>query len=120
MQEPMPTITRSSVASQQRDIITGPGAWIGSEIQRDESWIYRLDAAAVAEIDAALARAKSVGARIPFTKDAFPLPRLGAELDSILEEIESERWFVEAGGKIVRAPYERAAARRHAAKKRCA
>ena len=50
------------MAGQQRDIIAGPGAWIGSEIQYDESWIYRLDATAVAEIDAALAQAKSVGA----------------------------------------------------------
>ncbi len=81
------------MAGQQRDIIAGPGAWIGPEIQRDESWIYRLDAAAVAEIDAALAQAKSVGARIPFTADAFPLPRFAAALDNILEEIERGRGF---------------------------
>jgi len=100
----MSTTTRNYLAGQQRDIIAGPGAWIGPEIQRDESWIYRLDAAAVAEIDAALAHAKSVGARIPFTADAFPLPRLAAELDNILEEIERGRGFMLVRG-IPRARY---------------
>lgn len=92
------------MAGEQRDIIAGPGAWIGPEIQRDESWVYRVDAAAVAEIDAALAQAKSVGARIPFAADAFPLPRLAAELDNILEEIEHGRGFVLVRG-IPRARY---------------
>ena len=82
------------MAGGQRNIITRPGAWIGREIQRDESWIYRLDAAAVAEIDAALARVKTVGARIPFAADAFSLPRLAAKLDNVLEEIEHRRGFV--------------------------
>ena len=78
----------------QRDIITGPGAWIGAQIQHDESWIYRLSAEAVREIDAALAQVKSAGAGIPFPKESFPLPRFAAELDSILEEIERGRGFV--------------------------
>jgi len=82
------------MADQQHDIITGPGVWVGPELQHDESWIYRLDAAAVAEIDAVLAHAKRVGARIPFAVDAFPLPRFGAELDRILEEIENGRGFM--------------------------
>jgi len=82
------------MADQQHDIITGPGIWVGPELQHDESWIYRLDAAAVAEIDTALTHAKRAGARIPFAVDAFPLPRFGAELDGILEEIENGRGFM--------------------------
>ncbi len=78
----------------QPDTITGPGAWIGPEIQHDESWIYRIDAAAVAEIEAALAHAKRVGAKIPFAVDAFPLPRFAAALDNVLEEIENGRGFM--------------------------
>lgn len=74
--------------------MTGPGAWIGPELQHDGSWIHRVDAAAIAEIDAALARLKRAGARIPFAADAFPLPRFAAELDGILEEIENGRGFV--------------------------
>lgn len=92
------------MAGRNRDIITGPGAWIGPEIQRDESWIHRLDAAAVEEIDAALAHAKRVGAKTPFVADAFPLPRLAAELDEILEEIENGRGLALLRG-IPRARY---------------
>ncbi|MBI4207777.1 MAG: TauD/TfdA family dioxygenase [Betaproteobacteria bacterium] len=80
--------------AQQREIITGPGAWIGRDIQHDASWIHRLDARALEEIDAALVHAKRVGARIPFAADDFPLPRLAAVLDNILEEIENGRGFV--------------------------
>lgn len=77
----------------QRQAISDPGAWIGPEIQDDASWIYRIDDAAIAEIDAALAHARRAGARIPFPPDAFPLPRLAAALDGIIEEIEQGRGF---------------------------
>ncbi len=82
------------MAASQRKIITGPGAWIGPEIQHDDSWIYRVDAAAAEEITAALAHVKRLGAKIPFTADAFPLPRLSGELDRILEEVEKGRGFM--------------------------
>lgn len=75
-------------------IISGPGAWIGSQIQSDTSWIYRFDAAQVEEIDAALAHAKNAGVRIPFSADAFPLPKVAADLDAIFEEVENGRGFV--------------------------
>lgn len=74
--------------------ITGPGVWLGSSLQNDESWIYRLDAAAVEEIEAALAHVKRTGARIPYAADAFPLPRFAAQLDHILDEIENGRGFM--------------------------
>lgn len=80
--------------ARQRDLITGPGAWIGAEIQHDASWIHRLDAAAVSEIDAALAHAKRAGAKIPFPKEAFPLRGVAQALDGVLDEIEHGRGFV--------------------------
>jgi hypothetical protein len=73
------------------EIITGPGVWLGPELQHDASWIHRLDAHFVAEIDAALQHAKRAGARIPFAADLFPLPRLAAVLDGILEDVENGR-----------------------------
>jgi hypothetical protein len=76
-----------------RERIAGPGAWIGPQLQHDASWIRRLDAGDVAEIDAALVHAKRAGARIPFGPDDFPLSRLAAKLDGILEEIERGRGF---------------------------
>jgi len=78
----------------RRDIITGPGAWIGSATQADDSWIFRLAGEDVAELDAALAAAKRAGARIPFTAECFPLPRLAARLDAILDDVERGRGFV--------------------------
>lgn len=78
----------------QREIISGPAAWIGPQIQHDPSWIHQLDAASIAEIDAALAHVKRSGARIPFAAEAFPLPRFAAVLDRLLDEIENGRGFV--------------------------
>lgn len=80
--------------AQEREAIAGSGAWIGSEIQHDPSWIYRIDAAALAEIDAALAHVKRIGARIPFAPEEFPLPRFAARLDDILDEVENGRGFM--------------------------
>jgi hypothetical protein len=75
-------------------MIDGPAAWTGSEIQNDASWIRRFDAAQVEEIHAALAQAKKAGARIPFGPERFPLPRVAAYLDGILDEVENGRGFV--------------------------
>ena len=77
----------------RREAITGPGAWLGSELQHDTSWIHRLDARSLAEIDTALRRAKEARARIPFATDLFPLLRLAPVLDGILEEVENGRGF---------------------------
>jgi hypothetical protein len=82
------------MTAQTRAIINDPAAWIGPRIQNDPAWVYRFDAAALAEIDAALAHAQRSGVRIPFGKDAFPLPILSAALDSILHEIEHGRGFM--------------------------
>lgn len=75
----------------RREAITGPGAWLGSELQHDASWIHHLNAQSVAEIDTTLRRAKRAGASIPFATDLFPLPRLAPVLDGILEEVENGR-----------------------------
>ncbi|RPJ48412.1 MAG: TauD/TfdA family dioxygenase [Betaproteobacteria bacterium] len=76
-----------------RKQITSPDAWTGSDIQHDPSWIHHLDAAAVAEIDAALVQVRRSGAQIPFAAESFPLPRFAAALDGILEELENGRGF---------------------------
>lgn len=76
-----------------RALITTPDAWTGPAIQQDPAWTCRLDAADIAEIDAALAQAKRSGTRIPFPSTAFPLPRLRQKLDGILDEIENGRGF---------------------------
>lgn len=76
-----------------RPRITTPDAWTGPELQQDPAWTCYLDAADIAEIDAALAQVKRSGTMIPFQSPAFPLTRLRTKLDAILEEIENGRGF---------------------------
>ena len=76
------------MTTSQRALITEPAAWIGPQIQNDASWIYQFDAAALAELDAALAHVKRVGARIPFGPEVFPLPRFSGEIARILNDVE--------------------------------
>ncbi len=72
----------------QRALITDPAAWAGPKIQNDPSWVYHFDAAALAELDAALAHTRRAGASIPFAPAAFPLQRVAAELEKILNDVE--------------------------------
>jgi hypothetical protein len=55
--------------------------------------VYHFDAAAIAEIDAALAHARRLGARIPFGPDAFPLPHLSCVMHGILRDVEQGQGF---------------------------
>ncbi|MPZ47595.1 MAG: TauD/TfdA family dioxygenase, partial [Betaproteobacteria bacterium] len=79
--------------ARQRDAITGPAVWNGSEIQHEGTWVHQLDANVLEEIDGALAHAKRLGAKIPFSRDAFPLPTFASELRGILDEVENGRGF---------------------------
>lgn len=78
-----------------REPITDASAWRGPELARDRSWIWCLDDAEIAEIDAALAVVKRRG--LPageFTREDFPLERLAARLGRALAELEEGRGFV--------------------------
>ncbi len=70
-----------------RHRITSPDAWYGPEIQDDPRWLFMLEAAEIAEIDAALAVAQKAGAQAPFAVDLFPLPTLAARIDRVVDEI---------------------------------
>jgi len=65
--------------------ITTPDAWVGPDIQNDESWIVRLDAADIAEIDAGLAQAQAAGAAVPFDAALFPLPNVQTKITAIVD-----------------------------------
>ena len=81
-----------------REIITGPAAWRGADIQTDDSWIMTLDEQAIGEIDRALAVAKAQGLALPFDKSAFALPALAATLDDIPRRLEDGLGFVVVRG----------------------
>lgn len=74
--------------------LTGPAVWVGPELQNDGSWIMRLDAADIAEIDAALTAAKTAGVTIPFSADKFPLPNFARKIDEIVARVSHGRGFV--------------------------
>lgn len=82
------------MAAPMGEKIASPAAWLGPQIQNDDSWIMRLEEAEVAEIDAALSRLKATGKTIPFAKGDLDLPRLAARLDEIPDRLDNGRGFV--------------------------
>ena len=77
--------------------IGGPAAWKGAELEADPSWQVRLDAAAIAELDAALG---ALGERDPprIAATDFPLPTLGALLRGVGDQLETGRGVVRIAG----------------------
>lgn len=71
-----------------------PSAWRGPDMARRDDWIVRLDDADVAELEAALARAKAAGIGIPaLGRGDFHVPRVAAKLLGVLRELEQGRGF---------------------------
>jgi hypothetical protein len=74
-----------------RDIhpITGANVWHGGDMANSARWRRSLNAAQLAEIDAALGAAKSRGVGWEaMTADHFPLPGLAPLIDDIRQELE--------------------------------
>ena len=75
--------------------LTGPAAWLGPDLARSTDWIRPFSAAAVAELDGALAAVKARGlAWRDITRKDFPLPGFGAELAAVAHELEHGRGVV--------------------------
>ena len=82
-----------SVISKQK--ITGAAAWKGADFDGDSSWIHHLTEADIAEIDAAVAKARNEGTRFPkITRDSFALPGLAQRLSGFADELETGRGFL--------------------------
>jgi hypothetical protein len=79
--------------------VSGPVAWKGGELAQEDSWLYRLPSRAVAELEAALRVAERSGrALFEITRQDFPLPGLGNELQEISDELDNGRGFVQIKG----------------------
>ena len=75
--------------------IDGPSAWYGPDLARRTDWIWRLEAADLAEIDAAIAHFKASGLPMEaISRESFPLPGLAARLECALTEILEGQGFV--------------------------
>jgi hypothetical protein len=82
--------------SLPRPLVEGPSAWKGSDLAKHpETWIYRLSADEIAEIEAATEAVMARGIEMAaIAKADFPLPRFGATLDRLRREIIEGRGFV--------------------------
>jgi len=70
-------------------------AWLGSEIQHDQSWQYRLAPDDVSELLAAERHARATGKPMAaWQKDDFPLPRLAARIRGWMAELDRGRGFI--------------------------
>jgi hypothetical protein len=79
--------------------IGGRAAWTGADLAADPSWVRRLDAAALAEIDAALSTIRTRDLSPPAIRAAdFPLPTLRPLLDDVARELEEGRGVVRISG----------------------
>jgi len=75
--------------------IVGPEAWRGREMASSIEWIRTVPAAALPELDAALAALRCRGLTWPgFTRDDFPLPTFTRQLAAALDELERGRGFI--------------------------
>jgi len=78
--------------------IQGACAWRAADLHESD-WLWRLPAAAAAEIAAALAAVKARGLDCPdFGRDDFPLPGLAATLAEAARELEEGRGFLRLRG----------------------
>ena len=77
-----------------REKIVEPGAWLGSDIQNDDSWIIQLDDAVVGELDRLVENLAAKGTTIPFDASEDALPALAPVLDEIPRRLEDGPGFV--------------------------
>ncbi len=74
--------------------VGGPAAWRGRDLAGSQDWIYRLDAADAAELEAAMAATEAAGIdTLAIRRADFPLPRLGPRLDALRRDLLHGRGF---------------------------
>jgi hypothetical protein len=79
--------------------IGGRAAWTGADLASDPSWVFRLEAPAIAEIDAALAGIRARGLPLPRIRaEDFPLPTVRPLLETVSKELEDGRGLVRISG----------------------
>ena len=75
--------------------INAANAWRGEDLARETSWIVRLTAAEIADVERALAAAKATGKPLEqIGRDEFPLTVMRARLEASLADMYEGRGFV--------------------------
>ena len=87
----------------ERVPLGGPAAWIGRDLERDGSWVWHLDGAALAAIDAALAAVRRAGLRWQdLTPERFPIGDFAETMAALGEALEHGRGIVVLRGLPVK------------------
>ncbi|MBC8339080.1 MAG: TauD/TfdA family dioxygenase [Rhodospirillales bacterium] len=80
------------MAEQAPGPVTGPYVWTSAELAADEGWVYVLSGDEIAEIDTAVAAVRERGLNaFEFDRKDFPLPRLSAKVDAVIDQVENGR-----------------------------
>ncbi|HSR54861.1 MAG TPA: TauD/TfdA family dioxygenase, partial [Alphaproteobacteria bacterium] len=75
--------------------VIDPAGWTKEQLAASDDWIHELSETEVADLDAAVAGVQSRGLELmDISKDDFPLPVLGPQLDGIARDIIDGRGFV--------------------------
>ena len=73
----------------------GPAAWLGKDLEDDESWIRVFSLEEIEEIETAMRAVQSTGAPIEdIGREQFPLPSLETSFAQIRADLEGGRGFV--------------------------
>jgi len=74
--------------------VVDPAGWYPADFNGNEDWVYRLSDAEIAELHDAVARVEARGmALMEISRDDFALPRFGAVLTDIADELMEGRGF---------------------------
>ncbi|MEZ2661521.1 TauD/TfdA family dioxygenase [Aneurinibacillus aneurinilyticus] len=75
--------------------VQGPVAWKGSDLAKDDSWIYCMSEKMITSLENALFHVKQKGLQAPdFNKEDFPIPDLSDEIAYFVDELENGRGFL--------------------------
>ncbi|MDB5807166.1 MAG: taurine catabolism dioxygenase TauD [Betaproteobacteria bacterium] len=74
--------------------IDGPEDWSGASLRGSQEWIAHLGEAEIADIDRALAHAKTLDRELlSLTREDFPMPLMDQRFDAVRAELEGGRGF---------------------------
>ncbi len=83
----------------RREPLKTPATWRGPEIQHSDDWLHRLTPDQLADLERALAHARSTGKPMTeLTREDFPLPVLAPAIRGWLETLQRGRGFLNVKG----------------------
>jgi hypothetical protein len=78
-----------------KEKIQGRSAWKGTELAKDDSWIYYLSKKTIAALEKAVLHVQQKGLKAPdFNKEDFPIPELADEITYFVDELENRKGFL--------------------------